>query len=90
MAQCAGSSGVWKKTNAIPSPTGIRISFTLAELRSFPHNLIELLHRLSLFVDEQLRVTHHVDEQDVCNLKMRIGFEVGGHLCANCLVALTY
>jgi len=54
----------------------------LAELWSFPHNLIELLHNLPLFVDEQLRVTHHIYEQDVRNLKVRIGFGLSRHVCA--------
>jgi len=30
------------------------------KLRGFPHHLIELLHYLALLVDEQFRITNHV------------------------------
>jgi hypothetical protein len=59
----------------------------LTELRRLAHHLIKLLHRFALLVDEQLRVTHHVDEQDVRDLEVRIGFQLGGHVCATLLRA---
>jgi hypothetical protein len=38
-----------------------------------------LLNNFSLLVDQQLRVTDDVDEQNVRNRQMGIGFQLSGH-----------
>jgi hypothetical protein len=45
----------------------------------------ELLLEFTLFVEEQLRVTDHVHEQDMPDLQMNIGFRVSGHIAQDAL-----
>ena len=50
-----------------------------AELRRVAHNVVELLQHLALLVHQQLRVTHHVNEQDVRSFQMSRLFSGTGH-----------
>ncbi len=50
-----------------------------AHLRRREHDLGELVQALLLFLDQQLRVTDDVDEQDMPDLQPEIGLGFGGH-----------
>jgi hypothetical protein len=79
IAQCTGSSGLWKKTRRHPVTRGngneLPIGFAGLKLRGFPHHLIELLDDLALLVHEQFRITDHIHEQDVSNGEVSIRFQ---------------
>ena len=72
-----------RNTSAPPSPVGNRKKFAFgfgdAELFRSAHNLFQLLKLLALLVDEQLRVTDDVDEQDMADLEFYVGEMLGGH-----------
>jgi hypothetical protein len=51
-----------------------------AELLRSANNLFQLTNLLSLLVNEQLRVTDDVDEQDVPNLELEIRLRMSGHI----------
>ena len=56
-AHRAGSSGLWKKASAIPSPVGTRIScprFRGAKAFRISHDLLQRLQQFNLLVHEQL------------------------------------
>jgi hypothetical protein len=64
-----------QKSSAMPSPVGIRVSWPAASAvrnASVLRNLIELLQRLALLVNEQLGVTDNVDEQDMGDLESNV------------------
>ncbi len=48
-----------------------------ANRRGSEHDLSELVQPLLLFLDEELRVTDDVDEQDMPDLKWRLSFDSG-------------
>jgi hypothetical protein len=57
-------------------------------LRSFSDDLSELLQDFALLVDEQLRIADHVDEQDVRNLQVAVGFQLSGHALRGSILSL--
>jgi len=71
---CFERDGVAVELHWRIAPRMYSLPFTFSELRGFSYSSIELLNDFSLFVDEQLRVAHHVDKQDVRNLKVRTRF----------------
>src|SRR6266567_343522 len=50
------------------------IGLARLELCGFPYQLIELLHDLTLLIDEKFRITNYVNEQDVRDLEMKMRF----------------
>ena len=80
-AHRTGSSGLRKKSSAIPSPVGTRMSLPFASAAR-KHSVlrtitIEFLHQLDLLVNQQLRITDHVNQQEVCDLELEIRFCLG-------------
>ena len=53
-------------------PHEFPVSFRSTKLRSAAHYLIELLLDLALIVNEQLRIGHHIDKQNMGNLEVKI------------------
>ena len=45
----------------------------LVETIGAPNNATKFLNRFDLFVGQQLRVTHNVDQEDVRDLEFQIG-----------------
>src|SRR5437660_10516704 len=44
------------------------------------HDLVERLQELNLLINQQSRVTDHVDSQDVCDLEREIGLRLSGRI----------
>jgi hypothetical protein len=80
-AHCTGASGVVEKTSAIPSPAGKSDQFarrfrTLECFRA-SDNLIKFLQHFVLLVNEQLRITDDVYEQDMGDFETKIEVRFG-------------
>jgi hypothetical protein len=54
--------------------------FRSAKTFSAANNLVEFLERLNLLIDEQFRITHYIDYQDVRNLELEIGRRFRGRV----------
>jgi hypothetical protein len=54
--------------------------FRQSELLRSANNFFQLTNLLSLLVNEQLRVTDDVDEQDVPNLELEIRLRMSGNI----------
>ena len=72
IAHCTGISGVWKNTCPIP-PLHF---YELCRLAKYTREFID---HFSLLVDQQLRATYHVNEQNVRNRQMSIGLKLRCH-----------
>ena len=72
IAHRTGASGLSKKTSAIPSPTGSRISFPASlALRtcSVPRTIsVSCSMVLALLIEKQRRITDQIHKQNVANL----------------------
>jgi hypothetical protein len=56
------------------------------ELLSPTHNFFQRLELLALLSDEQPRVSDNVDEQNVTDLKLHVGWRLGCHPFTNVVV----
>ena len=72
-AHSTGASAELVNTSAMPSPVGSRIElrgcFRFADGIGIAHNLIELVQRFGLFINQQFRVTDDVNEKNVRDLE---------------------
>ena len=78
IAQASGSSGLSRKTSAPPSPVGKRNNLpSAAAARNcfrYASDFPQFLQLFGLFVDEQLGITYNVDEQNMPDFELHIGF----------------
>src|SRR6266478_839099 len=55
------------------------LGLSFPDFFSAANNLLQPLNLFTLFVNEQLRVTNNVDEQDVPDLEFQVGGLLGWH-----------